>query len=90
MNQNMLKLNDDKTEHIVFTSKYKPDLYNDLSITLWWTVIHKSGTWGSYLIECYRYISMCLITGKNVRFHLRNISRIKETSVVLIKLLVMS
>ena len=31
MNQNML--NDDKTELIVFTSKYKQDLYNDLSIT---------------------------------------------------------
>ena len=29
MNQNMLKLNDDKTELIVFTSKYKPDSYND-------------------------------------------------------------
>ena len=27
MNQNMLKLNDDKTELIVFTSKYKQDLY---------------------------------------------------------------
>ena len=34
MNQNMLKLNDDKTELIVFTSKYKQDLYNDLSITI--------------------------------------------------------
>ena len=32
MNQNMLKLNDDKTELIVFTSKYKQDLYNDLRI----------------------------------------------------------
>ena len=34
MNQNMLKLNDDTTELIVFTSKYKQDLYNDLSITI--------------------------------------------------------
>ena len=34
MNQNMLKLNDDKTELIVFTSQYKQDLYNDLSITI--------------------------------------------------------
>ena len=34
MNQNMLKLNDDKTELIVFTSKYKQDLYNDLSIMI--------------------------------------------------------
>ena len=31
MNQNMLKMNDDKTELIVFTSKYKQDLYNDLA-----------------------------------------------------------
>ena len=39
MNQNMLKLNDDKTELIVFTSKYKQDLYNDLSITISDTVV---------------------------------------------------
>ena len=29
INQNMLKLNDVKTELIVFTSKYKQDSYND-------------------------------------------------------------
>ena len=39
MNQNMLKLNDDKTVLIVFTSKYKQDLYNDLSITIGDTVV---------------------------------------------------
>ena len=39
MNQNMLKLNDDKTELIVFISKYKHDLYNDLSITIGDTVV---------------------------------------------------
>ena len=39
MNQNMLKLNEDKTELIVFTSKYKHDLYNDLSITIGDTVV---------------------------------------------------
>ena len=39
MNQNMLKLNDDKTELIVFTSKYKHNLYNDLSITIGDTVV---------------------------------------------------
>ena len=50
MNQNILKLNDDKTELIVFTSTHKQDLYNDLSITrsvtLWWIVVHKSRIWG--------------------------------------------
>ena len=39
MNQNMLKLNDDKTELIVFTSKYKQHLYNYLSITIGGTVV---------------------------------------------------
>ena len=39
MNQNMLKLNHDKTELIVFTSKYKQDLYNDLSIMIGGTVV---------------------------------------------------
>ena len=34
MNQNMLKLNYDKTELIMFTSKYKQDLYNDLRIMI--------------------------------------------------------
>ena len=39
MNQNILKLIDDKTELIVFTSKYMQDLYNDLSITIGGTVV---------------------------------------------------
>ena len=39
MNQNMLKLNDDKTKPIVSTSKYKQDLNNDLSITIGGTVV---------------------------------------------------
>ena len=42
MNQNMLKLNNDKTKLIVFTSKYKQDLYNDLSITIGDTVVNCS------------------------------------------------
>ena len=59
MNQNMLKLND-KTELIVFTSKYKQDLYDDLSITIGDTVVHKSMIVGSSLIEWYRYVCMFL------------------------------
>ena len=38
----MLKLNDDKTELIVFTSNYKHDLYKDLSITIGDTVVNCS------------------------------------------------
>ena len=47
MNQNMLKLNDDKTVLIVFTSKYKQDLYNYLSITIGGTVVDCSASQGS-------------------------------------------
>ena len=39
MIQNMLKLNGEKTELIVFTSTYKEDLYSDLSITIGCTVV---------------------------------------------------
>ena len=39
MNQIMFKLIDDKAELIVYTSKYKQDLYNDLSITIGDTVV---------------------------------------------------
>ena len=39
MNHTMLKLNDDKTHLIMFTSKYKHDLYNNLSITIGDTVV---------------------------------------------------
>ena len=49
MNQNMLKLNDDKTQLIVFTSKYKRDLYNDLSITIG----------GNYYYYYYYYYKTC-------------------------------
>ena len=73
MNHNMLNLYDDKTELIVFTSKYKQDLYNNLSIMigdLLWIVIHMSRTLGSSLIECYRYVSMFLILHKQAGFTL--------------------
>ena len=62
LNKNMLKPNEDKRELIVFTSKYKQDLYNDLSITIRGTVVDCSSQvkdLGSYLIECYRYVNMC-------------------------------
>ena len=55
MNQNMLKLNDDKTELIVFTSKYKQDLYNDLSITI-----------GDTVGSCVIATSACFLYFKNV------------------------
>ena len=98
MNQNMLKLNDDKTELIVFTSKYKQDLYNDLSITIGDTVVDCSSQVKDLGVIFDRVLSLrqhVSYTSKMCRFHLRNISRIRkyipqDTSVVLVKSLVMS
>ena len=98
MNQNMLKLNDDKTGLIVFASKYKQDLYNDLSITIGDTVVDCSsqvkdlGVIFDRVLSLRRHVSY---TSRACRFHLRNISRIRkyipqDISVVLIKSLVMS
>ena len=98
MNQNMFKLNDDKTELIVFTSKYKHDLYNDLSITIGSTVVDCSSQVRDLGFIFDRVLSLrqhVSYTSKTFRFHLRNISRIRkyipqDTSVVLIKSLAMS
>ena len=98
MNQNMLKLNDDKTELIVFKSKYKHDIYNDLSITISDTVVDYSSQVENLGVIFNRVLSLrqhVFYTSKTCRFHLRNISRIRkyipqDTSVVLVKSLVMS
>ena len=91
-------LNDDKTELIVFTSKYKQDLYNDLSITIGDTVVDRSSQVKDLGVIFDRVLSLrqhVSYTSKTCRFHLRNISRIRtylphDTSVVLVKSLVMS
>ena len=59
MNQNMLKLNYDKTELIVFTSKYKHDLYNDLSITIAGTVVDCSSQVRDLGVIFERVLSLC-------------------------------
>ena len=91
MKQNMLKLNDDKTELIVFTSFYKQDLYNDLTITICGTVLDCSSQVMDLWVIFDRVLSLrhpLSYTSKTCRFHLRNISRIrknllKDTSVAL-------
>ena len=96
MNQNMLKLNDKKTELIVFTSKYKQDLYNDLSITIGDNVVDCSSQVTDLGVIFDRVLSLrqyVFYTSKTC--HLRNISRIRkyipqDTSIVLVKSLVMS
>ena len=98
MNQNMLKLNDDKTEHIVFTSIYKQDLYNDLSITIGGTVVDCNSQVKDLGVIFDRVLSLrqhVSYTSKTCRFHLRNISKIRkyipqDISIVLIKSLVIS
>ena len=98
MKQNMLKLNDDKTELIVFTSKYKQDLYNDLSITIGDTVVDCNSQVRDLGVIFDRVLSLrqhVSYTSRACRFHLRNISRIRkyipqDISIVLIKSLVMS
>ena len=97
MNQNMLKLNDDKTELIVFISKYKQDLYYDLSITIGDTVVDCSSQVKDLGVIFDRVLSLCqhvsYIPGA-CRFYFRNISRIRkyipqDISIVFIKSLVM-
>ena len=96
MNQNMLKLNDEKTVLIVFTSKYKQDLYKDLSITIGDTVVDCSSQVNDLGVIFDRVLSLrqhVSYTSKTYRFHLRNISRVRkyitqDTSVVLVKSLV--
>ena len=95
MNQNMLKLNDDKPELIVFTSKYKQDAYNYLSITIGDTVVDCSSQVNDLGVIYDRVLSHVSYTSRACRFHLRNISRIRKhipqnISIVLIKSLVMS
>ena len=98
LNKNMLKLNDDKTGLIVFTLKYKQDLYNDLSITIGDTVVDCSsqvkdlGVIFDGVLSLRHHVSY---TSMTCRFHLRNICRIRkyipqDTSFVLVKSLVMS
>ena len=55
----------EKTELIVLTSKYKPDVYNDLSITIGGTVVDCSSHVRDLGAIFDRVISMCLIL-KNV------------------------
>ena len=91
MNQNMLKLNDDKIELSVFTSKYKQDLYND-TVEDCSSQVKDLGVIFDRVLSLRQHVSY---TSKTCRFHLRNISRIgkyipQDTSVVLVKSLVMS
>ena len=81
MNQDMLKQNDDNTELIVFSLKYKQDLYNDLSITIGDTVVDCNSQAKDLWIIFEHVLSQpqhVSYTSKTSRFHLRNISIIRK------------
>ena len=54
--------------------EWTPNLLVISLIPLWWIVVHKSVTWGSSLIECYRYVRMCLIPQKRADFTLETLA----------------
>ena len=98
MDEPEYELNDEKTELIVSTSKYKQDLYNDLSISIGNTVVYCSsqvkdlGVIFDRVLSLRQHVSYTL---KTCQFHLRNISKIRkyisrDTSVVLVKSFVIS
>ena len=81
MNQNMLKLKDDKSEFIVFTSKYKQALYNDLGITIGGTVVDCSSQVRDLEVILDQVLSLrqhASYTSTTCRIHLRNIGRIRK------------
>ena len=66
---------------VVFTSKYKHDLYNDLSITIGGTVVDCSSQVRDLGVIFDRVLSLrqhVSYTSKTCRFHLRKISRIRK------------
>ena len=65
----------------MFTSKYKQDVYNDLSITIGDTVVDCSSQVRDLGVIFDRVLSLrqhVSYTSRACRFHLRNISRIRK------------
>ena len=82
MKHNMFKLNDDKTELIVFASRYNQHLYSDVSMMIGnKTVVCKPqvknlGVVFDQVMLMRQHVNY---TSRTARFHLRNISRISNT-----------
>ena len=81
MRHNMLKLNDDKTELIVFASRYNQHLYSDASMMIGNTTVvcepqvKNLGVIFDQVMSMRQHVNY---TSRTVRFHLRNISRIRR------------
>ena len=81
MRHNMLKLNDDKTELIVFASRYNQHLYSDASMMIGNTTIvyepqvKNLGVIFDQVMSMRQHVNY---TSRTARFHFRNISRIRR------------
>ena len=81
MRHNMLKLNDDKTELIVFASRYNQHLYSDASMMISNTTVVSEPQVKNLGVIFDQVMSMrqhVNYTSRTARFHLRNISRIRR------------
>ena len=98
MDSNMLKLNEDKTEFIVFCPKLKSNLYSSIEITIGNSIIKSSSAVRNLGVVMDASLSMEKHVGELSRscfYNLRNISRIRcflseDTCRVLIQSLVIS
>ena len=81
MRHNMLKLNDGKTELIVFASRYNQDLYSDVSMMIGNTTvvcepqIKNLGVIFDQVMSMRQHVNY---TSRTALFHLRNIIRIRR------------
>ena len=81
MRHNMLKLNDDKTELIVFASRYNQHFYSDASMMIGNTTVvcepqvKNLGVIFDQVMSMRQHVNY---TSRTARFHLRNISRIRR------------
>ena len=81
MRHNMLKLNDDKTELIVFASRYNQHLYIDASMMIGNTTVvcepqvKNLGVIFDQVMSMRQHVNY---TSRTARFYLRNISRIRR------------
>ena len=82
MRRNMIKLNDDKTEFIVFASRYNQHLYSDVSMIIGNTTVVCEPQVKNLGVIFDQVMSMLrqhvTYTSRTARFHLRNISRIRR------------
>ena len=81
MRHNILNLNDDKTELIVFALRYNQQLYSDVSMMIGNTKVVCEPQVKNLGVIFDQVMSMrqpVNYTSRTARFHLRNISRIKR------------